>query len=165
MKDLTPAVTILCMLIMSVFLICLSIVWAVDIKGTVANDNIIGTAADDDIRGFRGNDILNGLSGSDEIQGEGGNDLLNGSDGNEQVVSQHRNKLGCPAIERQNNASVKNHAQAKETAVQREFTARICDRVSVNELFLPTPWEAYLPGDSSDRLSGASSSPPQKVSF
>jgi hypothetical protein len=30
-----------------------SILWAVDIKGTVGVDNIIGTVTDDDMRGFR----------------------------------------------------------------------------------------------------------------
>lgn len=71
MIKLIHGVTILSMLTMHVLLISFSIVWAVDIKGTVANDNFMGTATDDDMRGFRGNDILNGLSGSDEIQGEG----------------------------------------------------------------------------------------------
>ena len=73
MKDLTHRIILLCVLMMSVFLIGFSIVWAVDIKGTVANDNIMGTATDVDMRGFRGNDVLNGLAGGD------GMDVLDGA--------------------------------------------------------------------------------------
>jgi len=73
MKDLTHRIILLCVLMMSVFLIGFSKVWAVDIKGTVANDKIMGTATDDDMRGFRGNDVLNGLAGGD------GMDVLDGA--------------------------------------------------------------------------------------
>ena len=61
MIKLAHGVTILSVLTISILLISFSIVWAVDIKDTVANDNIRGTATDDDMRGFRGIDILNGL--------------------------------------------------------------------------------------------------------
>ena len=57
MVKLTYGLTII-FLLNSATLISFSIVWAVDIKGTVANDNIMGTSTDDDMRGFRGNDIL-----------------------------------------------------------------------------------------------------------
>lgn len=47
MIKLTHGVTILSVLTISILLIRFSIVWAVDIKGTVANDNIMGTATDE----------------------------------------------------------------------------------------------------------------------
>jgi len=60
--------------------------WAVDIKGTPADDSLVGTAADDDIQGRNGDDNINGLQGNDEIEGQQGNDLLTGSDGNDYLT-------------------------------------------------------------------------------
>ena len=53
MVKLTYGLTII-FLLNSATLISFSIVLAVDIKGTVADDNIMGTSTDDDMRGFRG---------------------------------------------------------------------------------------------------------------
>jgi Ca2+-binding RTX toxin-like protein len=53
----------------------------VEIKGTAANDVIIGTNANEDIQAFRGDDVLFGGAGDDRLDGGIGNDRLEGGPG------------------------------------------------------------------------------------
>lgn len=46
-----------------------------DVRGTNANDTIVGSATANFLRGFGGNDILNGVGGSDEMRGGQGSDI------------------------------------------------------------------------------------------
>jgi len=54
---------------------------AVDLQGTLADDQFVGTGWDDRMTGFLGNDTLNGGGGDDRLFGEDGNDTLNGGMG------------------------------------------------------------------------------------
>src|ERR687897_221424 len=53
--------------------------------GTVGNDNLIGTEADDDLQGLNGSDILIGLAGDDGLKGGPGADVLEAGAGNDEL--------------------------------------------------------------------------------
>jgi Ca2+-binding RTX toxin-like protein len=68
---------------------------AVDLIGTLDNDDLVGTIYNDTIAGFFGDDRLRGGGGDDRLFGEDGNDtligdasndILNGGNGNDRLV-------------------------------------------------------------------------------
>jgi Ca2+-binding RTX toxin-like protein len=58
---------------------------ALNLSGTLNNDNLAGGGANDNIRGSAGNDKISGGDGTDVLLGESGNDILNGGRGNDSV--------------------------------------------------------------------------------
>ena len=58
---------------------------ALNLSGTLNNDNLAGGATNDTIRGGAGNDKITGGDGNDALLGESGNDILNGGRGNDSV--------------------------------------------------------------------------------
>lgn len=58
---------------------------ALNLSGTLNNDNLAGGAANDNISGGLGNDKITGGDGNDALFGDSGNDSLNGGRGNDSV--------------------------------------------------------------------------------
>ncbi|MFB2933881.1 hypothetical protein ACE1B6_01245 [Aerosakkonemataceae cyanobacterium BLCC-F154] len=58
---------------------------ALNLSGTINNDNLAGGAADDNISGDAGNDKITGGDGNDSLFGDSNNDLINGGRGNDFV--------------------------------------------------------------------------------
>lgn len=56
-----------------------------ELRGTIGNDLLNGTAAADDISGLAGNDRLFGYGGNDELEGDDGNDRLDGGAGHDEL--------------------------------------------------------------------------------
>jgi Ca2+-binding RTX toxin-like protein len=56
---------------------------AIDVPGTLDDDNLIGTIFNDTLSGFFGNDSLRGAAGHDKLYGEDDNDSLIGNAGND----------------------------------------------------------------------------------
>jgi Ca2+-binding RTX toxin-like protein len=56
---------------------------AIDLTGTLDDDNLIGTIFNDTLSGFFGNDSLRGAAGHDKLYGEDDNDSLIGNAGND----------------------------------------------------------------------------------
>jgi Ca2+-binding RTX toxin-like protein len=61
------------------------------LTGTPANEDIHGGAGDDEIAGNGGNDLLDGGDGDDYLQGASGNDTLLGGDGDDLLSGQDGN--------------------------------------------------------------------------
>jgi hypothetical protein len=58
---------------------------AVQLNGTLADDDFAGTIFADRLAGFFGNDRLEGRGGDDQLQGEADDDTLNGGGGNDRL--------------------------------------------------------------------------------
>jgi hypothetical protein len=59
---------------------------ALDISGSIADDNLQGTTEQDYIKGLKGNDFIQGLAGADSLYGGAGNDTLDGGKGNDTLL-------------------------------------------------------------------------------
>jgi Ca2+-binding RTX toxin-like protein len=57
-----------------------------NIRGTVGNDFLLGSALANELHGLGGNDVLNGAGGNDRLFGGLGGDTLYGGTGNDEVV-------------------------------------------------------------------------------
>lgn len=66
---------------------------AINLSGTVAGDDFVGSNFSDTIRGLAGADRLSGASGNDKLRGDGGNDVLSGGDGNDRLTGGGGNDL------------------------------------------------------------------------
>jgi Ca2+-binding RTX toxin-like protein len=60
---------------------------AVNVAGTIGNDDLIGTSFADKLRGGLGNDRILGTGGADFLRGDNGNDSLDGGVGNDRIWS------------------------------------------------------------------------------
>ncbi|OKH41007.1 hypothetical protein NIES2119_01505 [[Phormidium ambiguum] IAM M-71] len=58
---------------------------ALNLSGTINNDNLAGGGADDNINGGAGNDKITGGDGNDSLFGDSNNDFINGGRGNDFV--------------------------------------------------------------------------------
>ena len=63
------------------------------IRGTINNDQIVGTPKPDVICGLGGNDVIAGLGGNDRIDGGAGDDLIDGGSGQDTLLGGNGNDI------------------------------------------------------------------------